>query len=910
MSINFKKVYSDNPYVDELVYYTMQLGIYTTLKLKQKADDNETLEILKKAGTYIACIEGNAVLGLFDYFPFEVLTSTIDSDGRPYGAGLPTNLATSIVINPKNIFNLSKEAQNDVLNAMKIWYVENYIEENEYYRMLNGLPPKGYPDVYVEEWMGDIPTLDLSIPVHLMDKGAISILDSAGVLDVLYQEDPKNREFIKHLGSKKIDIYTARKAGPFDPLYIPDIDSESIKEMYMEKLLNNRTYTMKAVYSEAFKYNSDYYDNIMAIFIVMITMIDIISRVQEFITRKEIFDIRSCEYLFQSYGVEFFPEIPLKYQIAMVKNIHTLLKYKSTAKCMVDICSLFGFDNIKVFKYYLLKDRNIDLSTGEYSFTGDNEEDFTLKFIKLPLEDDIDDYIRMPSNHIDYDEITEGDPTWDGGLDHEAVKAEILKEQFNIVRTKYISIDTIYDIAKISAEISYFFNMLHDNYEAEELLKVKIPFIDGSTQFSLADTFAMLTALSYYYYGMQDTLMDTQEKVLFVNGFNFKADLAELAASLERTGHTLHAMEQLKKFQIPESQIPSFEQMMSMYVNNLNVRDELIKGMQEADNLRVFLVYKKLYDSLMVVQLTLDIFKNPETGDFYRDLDGDATYTEYFRNEVPTFYYELMDILAIEDSDDRKQRISTMIDNIVITLENYINLDDFQSLLHGLPAVSAEAVKQYIAKVINFFKSYKVDFLGLNTIYYLDDKLDGMIRIIDDVFLFRNFTKVEKIKIHDLIRKFQVSSNYKEKVELLETLYLDIFTWANKLYRENIKVNDELCSIITRMEKYLVIFINDIYGIKIHSNPIEGIYIDDNHELKSHFNSDLNINLTDYIDQVVMQIEKELKLIINEKITHMNTNRQLNEKVFIKEFGNNFNANINHEDSISIYDRVWIESVY
>lgn len=875
MSINFKKVYSDNPYVDELVYYTMQLGIYTTLKLKQKADDNETLEILKKAGTYIACIEGNAVLGLFDYFPFEVLTSTIDSDGRPYGAGLPANLATSIVINPKNVFNLSKEAQNDVLNAMKIWYVENYIEENEYYRMLNGLPPKGYPDVYVEEWMGDIPTLDLSIPVHLMDKGAISILDSAGVLDVLYQEDPKNREFIKHLGSKKIDIYTARKAGPFDPLYIPDIDSESIKEMYMEKLLNNRTYTMKAVYSEAFKYNSDYYDNIMAIFIVMITMIDIISRVQEFITRKEIFDIRSCEYLFQSYGVEFFPEIPLKYQIAMVKNIHTLLKYKSTAKCMVDICSLFGFDNIKVFKYYLLKDRNIDLSTGEYSFTGDNEEDFTLKFIKLPLEDDIDDYIRMPSNHIDYDEITEGDPTWDGGLDHEAVKAEILKEQFNIVRTKYISIDTIYDIAKISAEISYFFNMLHDNYEAEELLKVRIPFIDGSTQFRLVDVFDLLTALSYYYYGMQDTLMDTQEKVLFVNGFNFKADLAELAASLERTGHTLHAMEQLKKFQIPESQIPSFEQMMAMYVNNLDVRDELIKGMQEADNLRVFLVYKKLYDSLMVVQLNMDRYKrddaplNPPNDKiilgeythnnmpdgyvgaytlideywhrmiridrdtlkwvpatelyYYTNDEYDATYTEYFRNKIPTFYYELMDILVIEDSDDRKQRISTMIDNIVITLENYINLDDFQSLLHGLPAVSAEAVKQYIAKVINFFKSYKVDFLGLNTIYYLDDKLDGMIRIIDDVFLFRNFTKVEKIKIHDLIRKFQVSSNYKEKINILETLYLDIFTWANKEYKEYINIYDEIPTKIVELEKYSVIMINEIYSTNTSRELIETI---------------------------------------------------------------------------------------
>ena len=100
----------------------------------------------------------------------------------------------------------------------------------------------------------------------------------------------------------------------------------------------------------------------------------------------------------------------------MIKNIHTLLKYKSSAQCMVDICSLFGFDNIKVFKYYLLKDHNVDLATGDYVYDEDPEKQFTLKFIKLPLEDNVNDYIRVPSNHIDYDEITEGDVTWDGGL--------------------------------------------------------------------------------------------------------------------------------------------------------------------------------------------------------------------------------------------------------------------------------------------------------------------------------------------------------------------------------------------------------------------------------------------------------------------------------------------------------------
>ena len=833
MAIEIKKIYSDNPYVDEMVYYTMQLGLYTTLKLQQQADAEETLEKIKKADAYIACIEGNPILAFFDRFPYEVLTSTLDADGRRYGAGLPDSEARAIARNPSLVYKLDKDAQTRVLNAMKIWYPEQYVEENNYYRMLNGQPPIGYPDIYVEDWRVDT-NIDLSIPVHKMTDGDILVLDNTGVLEDLYNEDPENRGFLKHLGKKKIDIYLARKAGPFDPLYVPEIDSDAIREMYIDKLNNNRTYTMRAVYSEAYKWGSDYYDNIMAVFIVMITMIDIISRVQEFITRKEIFDIRSCEYLFQSYGVKFFPEIPLRYQIAMVKNIHQLLKYKSTAQCMVDICSLFGFDNVKVFKYYLLKDRNTDLATGDYSFTGDNEEDFTLKFIKLPLEDDIDDYIRKGSNHIDYDEITEGDPTWDGGLDHNMVKKAILEKEFNIVRTKYISIDTVYDIAKMSMEQSYFFNMLYDNYEKEDLLKVRLPFIDGTHQFDIADAFSFLTALSYYNYNMKDELMDDQERVLYVNGFNFKADLGELAASLERTGYTLHAMEQLKAFQVPGSQIPSFEQMMQMFVNNLNIRHELVQGMQESDNLRVFLVYRKLYNSLMTVELTMDHFKNPETGELARDDDidedhpeGYATYTEYFKWAEPLFYYELMDILTITDPDDKKQRINTVIDNVVMALENYINLDEFQSLLHGLPAVSAEAVKQYIAQVINFYKSYKVDFLGLNTIYYLDDKLDGMIRIIDDIFLFRNFTKNEEIYIRELIAKLRVNMTYHESINLLESIFLDIETWAKKQYDEYIWVRDDIPTKIVRLMKYSVVMINEIYGISCKFDPIDFVNIND-----------------------------------------------------------------------------------
>ena len=49
----------------------------------------------------------------------------------------------------------------------------------------------------------------------------------------------------------------------------------------------------------------------------------------------------------------------------------------------------------------------------------------------------------------------------------------------------------------------------------------------------------LFIALAYEYQGIKDSIMDTQGKVLHIKGFNFKADLAELAEYVEEKGYTL-----------------------------------------------------------------------------------------------------------------------------------------------------------------------------------------------------------------------------------------------------------------------------------------------------------------------------------------------------------------------------------
>ena len=829
MPLDINMVYTDNPYIDIIIYNTQLLGIDTVLKMQGQAEKYETTESLKYADKLIMCKEGTMAFELFDSFSEEVL--------RSCGfIGLPLIQAMA---NPETIPTDYRPA---VLAAACEEFINNYEDLNYYYRMLSGLPPIGHED-YVTDWtppQGIV--IDLSIPVHKMGETAIRILKQNGVLEDMYEEDHYNRAYMKYI-DRKIDPYVARKTTQFGVLYIPTIDSAEIEKEYRDRLDVNREYVLRAVYSSAYKFDSDYYDNIMAVFIVLNAMMDVVSRVQEFIARKEVFDLRTCRYIFESHGVDFFPTIPLRYQIRMVKNLHTLLKYKSTSKCMVDICSLFGFDNIEIFKYYLLRTHKYDKATGSYSFTGDVNEDYDLKFVRIPIDEPMADYIRDPKYYSDYDEITEADETWDGGLRHEDVREQHLSYPFNYSRTKYMSIDSIYDIATISAQQSYFFNMLYDNYELEDQLIVNVPAISTERGFKLADLFTFLTSLTHFYYGNKDLIMDTAGKVLYVNGFNFKTDLAALSESLLEMRFDKECQELLDRFNIPTESILTVKQLMDIYTNNLEIRDLLIAGMRNADSLRHYLPYKKMYDALMTVELTFDHFKNPETGDFYRDAEGDATYAAYLAAEDPILYYKLIELQMIEDDDSRVNSIVNLIDNIVYILEEWIDSEEFAGIFYMLPGVSIDAIKQYILQVITFYMSYKVHILGINTLYYFDDPGEGYIFLIDDILLNRWFEKDEVIALVDRFINFQVKMDHKQKIELMERVWLDISRWEYHNLDDYIILRDIYAELLTLLFKDDEIVMEDTISLSTKLESESAIFILDLTERLNKFDQEEKIGV-------------------------------------------------------------------
>jgi hypothetical protein len=357
--------------------------------------------------------------------------------------------------------------------------------------------------------------------------------------------------------------------------------------------------------------------------------------------------------------------------------------------------------------------------------------------------------------------------------------------------------------------------MLYDNYELEDSILVSLPVISTEKSFKLADIFTFLTSLTHFYYGNKDLIMDTQDKVLYVNGFNFKADLAAISEALYEMRFDKEAQEVLQQFDLPTESILTVKQLMNVFVNNLEVRDLIIAGMRKADSLRQYRAFKKLYDSLMTVELTFDHFKNPETGDFYRDADGDATYSAFLEAEDSVLYYKLVEIELIDDDESRENTIVNIIDSIVYVLEEWIDSDKFAGIFHSLPGVSIDAIKQYIMLVINFYKSYKTHILGINTIYYFDDPNEGYIQLIDDLLLNRWFEKDEALALLDKLFKTTIKLEPKEMIRLKDRVYFDISTWKYKGYTERIKLTDYRETILRMIEKSTVNFSEEIAGVKI-----------------------------------------------------------------------------------------------
>lgn len=805
MSDNKRKIMTENiPLLDDLIHYLKRLSVESVIKISNEADKYETLAMSTIAHRYLCAIDDSADFRLYTYRKEELLA-----------VGLPANIVEKAYSDLSFVPDIYRPV---LLKNKKKEIIDFYEEHNLYYKTLNGQPEKLEDEIYLESSM--IPDMihieSFDIPLHLYSDVECDLLYHYGIIDQL--KDMYGYKYLDYLGSKRISIYTARKAANFSLLYHPTDIPLEILNRFKDKLLLNRNYIETVVHTEAYKFNSDHYENFLCVLLLILTITDVLAEMPDMINKNEIFDLKMVRLIFDNYGIDFFDDIPFHYQLAMIKNLHKLIKFKSTTLNIIDICSIFGFDNIKVFKYYILKERRVD-EYGRYiteyddEWTIDNEQTYELKFIKVPLEENISKYINNKAHHIPYDTITRADKLWDGGADHDYIKQQLLRREFNYYYSKYMSIDVLNSITELSFQLSYFYNILFDDHNVEDRLLINIPILNTNKQFKLLDVLCFLYALGYKYRGKKDKIISDNTQIMQIMGFNFEQDMNLLAENIANKGYDIKDLG-IEDWTNPQ-EILTIPQLLQVYTNNKKVYQHLVYCMDHAENKREYDVYKMVFDALMVTTNTNKIFKLP---------DGSTapTYTEFLKHRSPHLYKIIEEINEIENMSEKKVKISNYINDIVFYLSEQINSKELNNIFSIFPTVSRDAIQGYVKTVINFFKSYKIDIDMINSILKFDDKLHSKIRILDDLIIQKILRIKDNVDMMDKFGKIISIFDIKDNFEMDDSVIILTMLLKKLLLDENIEIFEKISDFKTIVtfedkaqfdEQYFMNTIMDLYSM-------------------------------------------------------------------------------------------------
>ena len=246
---------------------------------------------------------------------------------------------------------------------------------------------------------------------------------------------------------------------------------------------------------------------------------------------------------------------------------------------------------------------------------------------------------------------------------------------------------------------------------------------------------------------------------------------------IESEGFTMEELG-IDKWDSGTATISSYKQFLNLFTNNKNIYNHVIKQMANAPNKRIYDIYKTIYESLMIVEHNQKFFQLG-TG------VTPKTYTDYLHYRDSDLYNSLIYIKSITDEKEKQTYIFNMCDDVIFYLDQYINTDEYRTVFSRFPSVSIDYIKKYVELVINFFKSYKVELLGISTVYKLGDKYTNYIKPIDIVNLSIEFLKSDNIIVKDCLNNFS-SMTKEEKIKVLEKVYFEISRWCDLKLKDNV----------------------------------------------------------------------------------------------------------------------------
>jgi len=702
----------DIMYILDTIFRDLRTIINTiVIKYDKKGKELDTLDIVRESDRYISAKLAQDSFNTYQSFDIDVIVAAGIND---------LEFATKCNAD-KYLIPLTK--RNDVVSKQREKVINTYVERNNYYRMLNGLPDiEDFDYIFVDEITCTELSLNPNTPIHEYTKEEIIRLESYGILESIKKEY-LTKKYLNYLGPNSIDIVRARSARNFSILRMSQSMSESFYEEFNNIYEQCREYFMSVLYIKEYGKEYDLYDNFMAMMIFIMSIQRLITNTFKYGIERDFYDLGSIEMMFNAYNVPFIAELPIEYQRILLRNLNNLLRYKSTDKVLYDVCTLLGFERIRIFKYYLMKEHALDVNEnplfvyktikdehGNDIVVEDKEQMYRFYFQTVDLKErNVALALTDSTAKLDYNQVTVEDPYW---WEDEDLREALYNTEFNYVETKFLNMNIMYKLTEMLFEVIYTFRMLVDKKTEVDRITIQLPKIFDKKEIKLFDLAIFLSALLCKKNKMSGNILHTPSKILSVMGFNFSADMNKVREYIDKNPR-LFDRETLKRY-LERLNIYNPQDVNAVFTNVKKFNDFIVDKMAKSQNIEEYRAYQQLHKTLMITNETTDLFKK-----------DDGTIAETFLDYLEYRDFDLYTFVTTCD----ESKISEYIEHGLFKLNELMTTLKYTYILND----SNNALLNAVITLIRFFKSYTTDLSNFNILYLMDSRYYNMIKLINDI---------------------------------------------------------------------------------------------------------------------------------------------------------------------------------
>src|SRR5699024_1666086 len=392
---------------------------------------------------------------------------------------------------------------------------------------------------------------------------------------------------------------------------------------------------------------------------------------------------------FISWGMDYFGDFPIEYQRRVYKSLNDMIRKKGSNDVFNLISSIFSLDSIDINKYFLAKKEN------------------DLAFFKTNINNRLN---IATDTEVRYDTIVNSDPYW------RSSKEDIINKPFNVIETKYISVDAAINITNNSTNLAYLYSLLRQLKQNGLDIDSTFSFRNSNisdTSINLYDAIIALNVLILKRVGWTDKISSkTSNGISFNFDTDVKSTLKDIKTYIYKNKYTIDNYNEILKFlsrinikDITNENFITVDEILDEYYKSDVIKDqftfigEILRGVNGSDELLYYIEEDLIYDGMVYLWKQIVI---PERKFEYKSVSYYKDFMQVFNKFIG---HQIANGEITEDDIYNfminKSSIMNELDVYIRMLEDDSLTNKYEIFLHTKSISNIKAVLLEMEQVIN-----------------------------------------------------------------------------------------------------------------------------------------------------------------------------------------------------------------